>query len=79
MHEDKAPEIGDRVRPTKPLWPSLTTAQPLDDLSISDLSKCDRAISRKLAAAQVALLMAKVNLEGRLGKPNPLCQVCITL
>lgn len=36
--------------------PSLTGAQPLDDLSKLDLSRCYLAISRRLVAAQLAVV-----------------------
>jgi len=47
---------------------STAASRTLDDLDISQLSMCDLAISRRLAAARLALMSNRASLENVLSE-----------
>lgn len=54
--------------PHIPVQPSLTTQQPLDLLTISEVSMCHAAIARRLAVTRLLAICHKLALERRLGE-----------
>ena len=73
MDESQTFELGNQVRspPIGTLQTSLTTQQPLDYLTLADLSRCYMAVARRLAASRVSLVVEKRALKERLRKPKP--------